>query len=737
MTTYRLFPSTNGPSAANSYSGNFIVGIMFSVAQGGMWFNGYYVWCCNTGQATTGPECALWATVGPATGTLVPGSVVTGGTLTAGTWNFIPLPTPIPLVVGYEYRSAVGINGSFPITNNSFGSGDPYSAGIINGPLTAWADQGASLESPWDSNQCPFSTAGSDPSTNFPTQQSNSLNGWMDVQVSDTGPSGYSGSYRLWPGTIMSDPNVYVDTAANYDVATEIRLSEACIVDNIWFYSPPGSAGLPTSWDIWSVNSGGLTGTLTATNTAPSWSGAAGSGWVSCSVSGVTLPVGTYRVGVYNNASTPIAFNAKRLNYWNAGTGSYGTTGTYAGVAGITNGPLYAPNTVNASPCYSFAPTSGTPTEPGQSPFSVGPPDSFPNLYVGTNSPGGNIYQNYWIDLEVSKAPVAGAIALASTAGLTVAPLVTEVAAVNQVATAGMTVTAVPERLGTVTLTGGASLSVAASTIPAEGAALSATAGLNVAAAVKDVAQVSMTGTAGLTARVIETWAGAAALSASAAMTVTLPQDQVASAALAATAGMLVGPSPIVVPSSVALSAVTTLNVVGVRLDLGVLSMAAGASLAVVATLVPRGVVAMVAPGSLTVAGTRTQFGDPAMVAGTSLTVAATSFRPVITGQVNLAAAAALTAVASTYTPVTVSGQASLAASTSLIVAATSYPFTDVTGDVVLVGATSLTVLATVIPLVPPLAYHIAAAAGLDPVLLGASGYNDNVFTTRLVSGTE
>ena len=36
MTTYRLFPATNGPSSPVSYSGNFLCGVLFKVTSGGM-----------------------------------------------------------------------------------------------------------------------------------------------------------------------------------------------------------------------------------------------------------------------------------------------------------------------------------------------------------------------------------------------------------------------------------------------------------------------------------------------------------------------------------------------------------------------------------------------------------------------------------------------------------------------------------------------------------------------------
>jgi hypothetical protein len=37
----------------------------------------------------------------------------------------------------------------------------------------------------------------------------------------------------------------------------------------------------------------------------------------------------------------------------------------------------------------------------------------------------------------------------------------------------------------------------------------------------------------------------------------------------------------------------------------------------------------------------------------------------------------------------------------------------------------------------PPLVDQIAALAGLDPAMLGATGYMDDVFTTRLAGDSE
>ena len=59
--TYRLFPSTNGPSSPVSYSGPFMAGILFEVTTGGTWFDGFWWWVCPSGQSTSPQKFALWA----------------------------------------------------------------------------------------------------------------------------------------------------------------------------------------------------------------------------------------------------------------------------------------------------------------------------------------------------------------------------------------------------------------------------------------------------------------------------------------------------------------------------------------------------------------------------------------------------------------------------------------------------------------------------------------------------
>ena len=240
-----------------SYSGPFIAGVVFEVTTGGCWLDGYWWWVCPSGQPTAAQKFALWCVTGPPNGTLVASSTVTSGALTAGQWNYVPLPAPVPLAIGATYVVATGVNGSFPDTNSQFGSGGPYSNGIVNGPLTAFSDGSGTRPSLFSTDQGVFSVAGSDPTTSMPIYGSGSSNFWMDLQVDITPPTGTS--YRLWPNYPTIPGHINSDTSG-YTLGTEFQLSASCKLDAIWYYSPPGAAALPTRCAIWNVGtqSGGL-----------------------------------------------------------------------------------------------------------------------------------------------------------------------------------------------------------------------------------------------------------------------------------------------------------------------------------------------------------------------------------------------------------------------------------------------------------------------------------------------
>ena len=155
---------------------------------------------CASGQSTSPQKFALWQVYGAAEGNVVPGSVVTSGTLTAGQWNYISLPTPLPLSIGdlaglgaAVYQAATGFSNSFPDTNSQFGAGDPYASGITDGPLFAYSDQGASAPSPTSATsfQGSFGVAGTDPSVTMPDAE------FEFLQLLDRPPGQYGHTERL------------------------------------------------------------------------------------------------------------------------------------------------------------------------------------------------------------------------------------------------------------------------------------------------------------------------------------------------------------------------------------------------------------------------------------------------------------------------------------------------------------------------------------------------------------
>jgi hypothetical protein len=365
--TYRLFPSTNGPASPVSYSGSFLAGVLFEVTSGGCYLDGYWWWVGSSGQPVSAQTFALWQVWNTGLGALIQSGSVTSGTLTAGQWNYVPLTTPVPLAIGATYNACTGFSGSFPDTNNQFGAGEPYGAGITNGPLTAFSDQSGTAPAPFNMPQGLFSVAGTDPTKNMPGEGSNSANFWIDLQVGTTAPSG--ASYRLWPNypTMLNEVD---GSTISYVLATEFKLSQSCTLDNIWFYSPANAQALPSQCAIWSVGSQAVvSGT---DNTSPSWSGAAGSGWVACAYSGVTLPAGDYKVSVFSGGGS--TWFLVTIGYWNDNG---------PGANGITMGPLSAPNVSNA-------------TSPGQATFNQG---SW--AYPGTYGSGGD-GENFWVDVEVT-----------------------------------------------------------------------------------------------------------------------------------------------------------------------------------------------------------------------------------------------------------------------------------------------------------------------------------------------
>ena len=178
-------------------------------------------------------------------------------------------------------------------------------------------------------------------------------------------------------GQPASPASLTVDTAG-YTLGIQFTVSSSGVasaaVTAIWFFSAPTAIELPQHIALFAV-----TGHVLAASQVPTWSGAAGSGWVRAPF---TVPPALTLGASYKACVQDASGNSFYSN-----TGAYWSTG--AGSAGIVNGPLSAPNNAGGDGGQdTFATPSGAVTYPASS-FNA---------------------SNYWVDVEVitTAPPAAG-----------------------------------------------------------------------------------------------------------------------------------------------------------------------------------------------------------------------------------------------------------------------------------------------------------------------------------------
>jgi len=361
VTTYSLFPGS-GP-ALTAAADTLVVGVAVGASSGGLWLNSYRWWVPTGGDTAAGQKFCLYQITGTAAGIIVPNSTVTAGVLTANAWNVVNLPSPLLLspafasdsiatTYGCVYMACTGksfVNG-FPEAKNVFGTGDTNPGGIVNGPLFAFSSQSGTQPAGGTSQWIPqmaFSNSISDPTAGMPTQNDSDANLGMDVVLSTVPPA--SPTYRMVPNMPVFAPSGSGSPQSlAYTLGLPFTLSAPGQVVRGWHYSPSTATVLPTRVGVWNS---GMTEVAACSILSPSWSGAAGSGWVSVTYgSPPALPAGSYVFSTFTADNTDVWFEAQ--------TGWFST----AFPSGITQGIVSYPGPVvyNLGVTWTYPATTNT-----------------------------------------------------------------------------------------------------------------------------------------------------------------------------------------------------------------------------------------------------------------------------------------------------------------------------------------------------------------------------------------
>jgi hypothetical protein len=174
----------------------------------------------------------------------------------------------------------------------------------------------------------------------------------------------------------QSGGDTIVSDSGTYTLGMQFTLSAPATLTGIWFYSASGASFLPVGCAVYQMTATSAGTTVAGSvNLSPSWSGAAGSGWVKCAYgSGPVLAASTvYKVTILKDTSN-LVYSAT-AHYWDGGG---------PGNLGLTSGIITTPNNAGG--------------DQGQDTFHSGSVD-FSNSAYPDNSFNAT---NYWVDVEVS-----------------------------------------------------------------------------------------------------------------------------------------------------------------------------------------------------------------------------------------------------------------------------------------------------------------------------------------------
>ena len=239
--------------------------------------------------------------------------------------------------------------------------------------------------------------------------------------------------YRLWPAT-SGQPTV-VNDPADYTLGVEFYVTSACDFTAWHWWAQAACNPIFSLYQVDSATAGTLVNQVTGTSIASPFGE-----WkrVPVSVATSLTPNQRYRACITNTSAN---WYTRISNYWSTGPGS----------AGITNGPLVAPNSTNA-------------TGNDQCSHIVASSPAFPDISLS------NV--NYWIDVEVSDAAVipSGSVSITNTETIAIQGVRSPVGSIANTFTGDLVVTGQRVPVGSISLNMSRNVSVIGS-IPKVGSA--------------------------------------------------------------------------------------------------------------------------------------------------------------------------------------------------------------------------------------------------------------------------
>ena len=357
-------------------------------------------------------------------------------------------------------------------------------------------------------------------------------------------------------------------------------------------------------------------------------------------------------------------------------------------------------------------------------------------VYWRNNSAASAIGEVHYVDSAQVLSPYG------ATASMTVGGLTVEQASVSLSATTTLTTAGTTQENASVALVPVSSLTVAATVARVAVVAMSGTGSLTVAPLVTELASVSMAATAHLSVTPIVY--GFVTMASTASLALTVAVQEVASFAGVAITSLSVA-AGVAELASVNLVGTGTLTATALRIAVSTVSMLPVSTLSLTNVHVQQNaVVSFNVTASLTM--TYQALGVVSMAATAGLTMVARSWS-IIQGQVSMSGTASLQVIPQVTATIHFVAVTSLNITARMIIgvapgfSATTDMEVDVGvyhyAQVMMSVSAKLTVDADVRRKAPSLFDQIQALEGQDPIMVGATGYMDDIFTTRLVSDSE